>query len=121
MWRGDRSIDTFARRFRVEYAESSMMSDPQLDVPSWTFLTNHAHVLVAISRDPELRQRDIAHAVGITPGAVVRILHDLEESGYVRPERIGRRNRYHINSDVTLRHPLEAEHTVGDLLDSLVD
>ena len=98
-----------------------MLSDPQLEVPAWTFLTNHAHVLIAIARDPELRQRDIAHVVGITPGAVVRILHDLEENGYVTSERIGRRNRYQINADVTLRHPLEAHHSVGDLITSLAD
>lgn len=93
-----------------------MLSDPQLDVPGWTFLTNHAHVMVAISRDPELRQRDIAHVVGITPGAVVRILNDLEQNGYVTAERVGRRNRYHLNTDVHLRHPLEADHTVGELI-----
>jgi len=98
-----------------------MLTDPQLAVPAWTFLTNHAHVLMAISRDPELRQRDIAHVVGITPGAVVRILHDLEENGYVSVERIGRRNRYHINGDATLRHPLEAKHSVRDLIESLSD
>jgi len=105
----------------IGYGVDDMLSDPQLDVPAWTFLTNHAHVLIAISRDPELRQRDIAHVVGITPGAVVRILHDLEENGYVTSERIGRRNRYQINSDVTLRHPLEANHSVGDLIGSLAD
>lgn len=93
-----------------------MLSDPQLDVPGWTFLTNHSHVMVAISRDPELRQRDIAHVVGITPGAVVRILNDLEQNGYVTAERVGRRNRYHLNTDVHLRHPLEADHTVGELI-----
>jgi DNA-binding Lrp family transcriptional regulator len=98
-----------------------MLTDPQLAVPPWTFLTNHAHVLIAISRDPELRQRDIAHVVGITPGAVVRILHDLEDNGYVTAERIGRRNRYHVNSAVTLRHPLEANHSVGALIDSLAE
>lgn len=98
-----------------------MFGDPQLEVPGWTFLTNHAHVLIAISRDPELRQRDIAHLVGITPGAVVRILHDLEENGYVNAERVGRRNRYTVNDQVTLRHPLEANHSVGDLIDSLTD
>lgn len=98
-----------------------MLIDPQLAVPPWTFLTNHAHVLIAISRDPELRQRDIAHVVGITPGAVVRILHDLEDNGYVTAERIGRRNRYSVNTSVTLRHPLEANHSVGELIDSLAD
>lgn len=83
---------------------------------SWTFLTNHAHVLVAISRDPELRQRDIAHAVGITQGAVTRILADLEANGCVTHERIGRRNRYHIEREATLRHPLESGVTIGELM-----
>ena len=83
---------------------------------SWTFLTNHAHVLVAISRDAEMRQRDIADAVGITQGAVTRILAELEEHGYVTHERIGRRNRYHINRDALLRHPLEDGVTIGQLL-----
>jgi hypothetical protein len=106
---------------RVGYDGDQVFSDPQLDVPAWTFLTNHAHVLIAIARDPELRQRDIAHVVGITPGAVVRILHDLEENGYVTSERIGRRNRYQINTDVTLRHPLEANHSIGDLLESVAE
>ena len=96
------------------------MSD-EPSVPAWTFLTNHAHVMVAISRDPELRQRDIAHVVGITPGAVVRILNDLEQNGYVTAERVGRRNRYHLNTDIRLRHPLEADHTVGELIASLAD
>ena len=68
--------------------------DPQIPVPNWTFLTNHAHVVVAISRDPDLRHRDIAHLVGITPGAVVKILGDLEDAGVVKVERVGRRNRY---------------------------
>ena len=101
------------------YDFGAMLTDPQTKVPSWTFLTNHAHVLVAISRDPELRQRDIAHVVGITPGAVTRILHDLEESGCVSHERIGRRNRYEIHAEATLRHPLESSVTVGELIESL--
>ena len=99
------------------YGPTMTLVDPQPEVPAWTFLTNHAHVLVAISRDPELRQRDIAHAVGITPGAVTRILGELEASGCITHERIGRRNRYRINPDTTLRHPLEADVTIGELAD----
>lgn len=82
----------------------------------WTFLTNHGHVLVAVSRDPELRQRDISQAVGITQGAVQRILDDLEAAGYVRRQRVGRRNRYEVIGDRPLRHPLEQPRTVADLL-----
>lgn len=87
--------------------------------PSWTLLTNHAHVLVAISREPELRQREIAELVGITEGAVQRILHELESDGYVRRERIGRRNRYHVDHRRPLRHQLEHPHTVGDVMRSV--
>ena len=93
--------------------------DPQPVVPSWTFLTNHAHVLIAISRNPELRQRDIAHAVGITVGAVQKIIHELEVCGYLTHERIGRRNRYQVVDDLPLRHPLEENRTIGDLLTTL--
>ena len=96
-----------------------MMQAPETPVPSWTFLTNHAHVLIAISRDPEARQRDIAYAVGITVGAVQRILGELEQEGYIRSERIGRRNRYHVIEDGPLRHPLEDQHTVRDLIATL--
>ncbi len=93
--------------------------DPTPELPRWTFLTNHAHVLIAISRNPELRQRDIAHAVGITTGAVQRIVHELETEGYLSTERIGRRNRYTIDASKPLRHPLENQHSVEDLVSSL--
>ena len=76
-------------------------------------------MLIAISRNPELRQRDIAYVVGITTGAVQRIIHELEEGGYLRRHRVGRRNTYDILSDNPLRHPLEADHTIADLLQSL--
>ena len=100
-------------------AEMIDLHEPQPEKPSWMFLTNHAHVLIAIAADPELRQRDIAHAVGITVGAVQKIIHDLEESGYVAHEKVGRRNHYRVDSEKPLRHPLESDHTVGELLSSL--
>ncbi len=96
-----------------------MLTAPEPNRPAWTFLTNHAHVLIAISRNPELRQRDIAYAVGITVGAVQRIIHELEEEGYLESERVGRRNRYRIIEDQHLRHPLEDQHTLRDLIVSL--
>jgi DNA-binding MarR family transcriptional regulator len=93
--------------------------DPELDLPKWTFLTNHAHVLIAIDRNPELRQRDISHVVGITVGAVQKIIQELEAGGYIQRERVGRRNRYTLDPSLPLRHPLENNHTVGDLLATL--
>ena len=86
---------------------------------SWTFLTNHAHVLIAISRNPELRQRDIGELVGITEGAVQRILHELEVDGYVARERVGRRNRYSVLAGQPLRHPLEAGHTIEEIIETV--
>ena len=86
---------------------------------SWAFLTNHGHVLLALYRNGELRQREIARLVGITEGAVHRILAELDEGGYIEVERVGRRNRYRVNLTLGLRHPVEAGHDVGDLLGSL--
>ena len=96
-----------------------MLTAPEPELPPWTFLTNHAHVLIAISRNPEARQRDISYAVGITVGAVQRIIHELEAEGYLTSERVGRRNRYQVNTDQALRHPLEDQHTVSELISSL--
>lgn len=101
------------------YTATVELVDPQQDLPTWTFLTNHAHVLIALHRNPELRQRDISYAVGITIGAVQKIIGDLEDGGYVTREKVGRRNRYQINPKKPLRHPLEANHTIDDLLTTL--
>ena len=82
----------------------------------WTFLTNHAHVLLAVARDPDLRLRDIAALVGITERTAVGIVSDLEDEGYIRRVKVGRRNSYVLNPDQPLRHPLESHHEVGQLL-----
>ncbi|MGW0117974.1 helix-turn-helix transcriptional regulator [Streptomyces sp. NPDC003327] len=82
----------------------------------WTFLTNHARVLLWLARDPEVRLRDVAAGIGITERAVQLIVADLEAAGYLTRTRVGRRNRYTIDASVSLRHPLEADHPVGDLL-----
>jgi len=95
------------------------MTAPEPELPPWTFLTNHAHVLIALSRNPDLRQKDIAYAVGITVGAVHRILHELEEAGYLTSTKIGRRKHYDLNTELPMRHPLEDQHTVQDLVASL--
>jgi DNA-binding MarR family transcriptional regulator len=84
--------------------------------PGWTFLTNHAHVLVCISMDPEIRGRDIATRVGITERAAQAIVADLVAGGYVERTRIGRRNHYRIVMDRKLRHPLEHSHRIDELL-----
>lgn len=84
--------------------------------PEWTFLTNHAHVLLCIASDPEIRQRDIARMVGITERAAQKIVSELEAGGYVVRQRVGRRNRYQLDVDIALRHPMEAHHAIGELL-----
>ena len=85
----------------------------------WTFLTNHAHVLNCIASDPDVRLRDVAERVGITERAAQLIVSDLEEGGYLTRTRVGRRNRYQIHRDLPLRHPIEQDHEVGDLLTAL--
>ena len=83
---------------------------------TWTFLSNHAHVLIAALRRPSLRVRDLATLVGVTERAVSGILSDLEEAGVLVREREGRRNVYAINPEAPLRHSIESHRTVRDLL-----
>jgi DNA-binding MarR family transcriptional regulator len=86
---------------------------------SWTLLSNHGHVLVCIANDPHMRLRDVAAQVGITERAVQRIILDLEQAEMLRREREGRRNRYRINAQQPLRHALEQQHTVGELVEAV--
>jgi len=88
---------------------------------TWTFLSNHAHVLVTLARNPSARLRDVATEVGITERAVQTIVSHLEEVGILVKEREGRRNHYLINEEVPLRHRLAAHRTVGDLLNLVLD
>lgn len=83
---------------------------------SWTFLTNHSHVLLVLSGNPDIRIRDIATAVGITERAVQRIIDDMELGGYITVQKTGRRNSYTVQSKMPLRHPVESHCTVGGLV-----
>jgi DNA-binding IclR family transcriptional regulator len=85
----------------------------------WTFLTNHAHVLLCIAADPGMRLRDVANNVGITERAAQRIVADLVEAGYLSRERVGRRNHYQLHAEVALRHPNEHNSHIGSLLQLL--
>lgn len=89
--------------------------------PAWTFLTNHAHVLICIASDPQVRLRDVADRVGITERAVQRIVAELEEAGYLTHEREGRRNVYRVRSHLPLRHPLERHRKIASLLALALD
>ena len=91
-------------------------SQPPAEHPRWTFLTNHAHVLVLLSQNPAIIVREVARQVGITERAVQHILTELENAGILHRTRVGRQNRYHIETSVPLRHPIESHRTIGELL-----
>ena len=86
-------------------------------VPSWSFLSNHAYVLISIAGEPEIRMRDVAARVGITERAVQRIVAELEQGGYLTITREGRRNRYTVNMDLPLRHAVDSHRTIGNLIE----
>ena len=97
------------------------MSIPAAPARHWTFLSNHAHVLVCLASNPNSRLRDVAASVGITERAVQKIVGDLEEAGVILRERSGRRNSYRLDVNVPLRHPLEAHRNVAALLGVFLD
>jgi DNA-binding Lrp family transcriptional regulator len=83
---------------------------------TWSFLTNHARVLICIAQDPGVRLRDIGDTVGITERAAHRIVGELADAGYVTRRRTGRRNQYTIRSDLPVPDALARNRRVGDLL-----
>ena len=87
----------------------------------WSFLTNHARVLVCIARDPGVRLRDIAAAVDVTERCAYGIVDDLAAAGYVVKDKDGRRNRYQIQAHLPLGESIGLERTVGEVLELLVD
>jgi predicted transcriptional regulator len=85
-------------------------------VENWTFLTNHARVLLCIAHDPGVRLRDIAASLGITERSAYGIVTDLAEAGYIVKQKNGRRNRYQIQAHLPLPEPARRERTVGEVL-----
>lgn len=88
-------------------------------MPGWKFVTNHALVLCLIAQQPRITAREIAANVGITEKATRNIINDLEADGYVTKTREGRRIRYGVDSELPLRHELQEDKAVGDLLELL--
>ena len=85
------------------------------DKKQWTFLTNHGHVLVCIAQNPDIRISEIADLVGIGERATHRIVQELVEGGYVMRTHVGRRNTYSVDFTQSFRHPLEADHAIGEV------
>jgi Winged helix-turn-helix DNA-binding len=84
--------------------------------PRWTFLTNHAQVLICIAEEPGVRLRDVSERIGITERATHRIVTELADAGYITRNRTGRRNSYLVHADLPLPDALARNQRVGDLL-----
>lgn len=95
--------------------------DDEEPARSWTFLTNHGHVLVCIAQNSDIRISEIADLVGIGERAAHRIVGDLVRDGYVIRNRDGRRNTYSVDFSRPLRHPLERDHSVGEFFNIFVE
>ena len=87
---------------------------------TWTFLSNHAHVLVCIAKNPDVRLSEVAALVGIRERTVHRIVHELLDAGYISVTKDGRNNVYSVDLDKPLRHPLEADHNIQAIIAPLL-
>ena len=82
----------------------------------WTFLTNHAHVLLEVARNPDVTIESLALTAALSTRSVVSILNDLEAGGYIERERRGRRTHYILHGELPMRHPTDASHRVSELV-----
>jgi hypothetical protein len=89
--------------------------------PSWLFLSNHGYVLLCIALDPSIRISELSDRVGIGERAAQKIIADLVADGYITRTKNGRRNRYTINREAQLRHPLLTDLPIGPLVDALTN
>ncbi len=87
---------------------------------TWTFLSNHAHVLVCVAKNPDVRLSEVAALVGVRERTVHRIVHELIDSGYISVTKEGRNNVYSVDLDKPLRHPLEADHNIQAIISPLM-
>jgi predicted transcriptional regulator len=94
------------------------MSSPD-EPKTWTFLTNHAQVLLCLADTPDIRLRDVAARVGITERATQRIVAELVEAGYVATARVGRRNVYTVDREHAMRHNAQRGYEIGALIEAL--
>ena len=115
------SIRRVAAKPRAPAARASPRSAEPKAGGGWTFLSNHAHVLLLLAKEPEIRLRDVAGRVGITERAVQRIVADLEHGRYIERVRTGRRNRYKVHPEMPLRHPIEAHRKIASLIHLVVE
>ena len=97
------------------------MSTTPTTRPSWLFLSNHGYVLLCIALAPSIRISELADRVGIGERAAQKIINDLVADGYITRTRDGRRNRYTVNREAQLRHPLISELPIGPLVDALTN
>ncbi len=101
-------------------AVTETVPDAARKTAPWTFLSNHSHVLICLARQPSLRLRDVADMVGITERSAQRIVQELEQAGVLERKRVGRRNSYIVHVEHPLRHPVERNCTVADLLEMVL-
>jgi len=87
---------------------------------TWTFLSNHAHVLVCVAKNPDVRLSEVAALVGVRERTVHRIVHELIDAGYISVTKEGRNNVYSVDLDKPLRHPLEADHNIQAIIAPLL-
>jgi len=87
-----------------------------VETSDWTFLSNHAHVLICIARQPDIRLSELADLVGIQERTAHRIIHELSDAGYVSVTKVGRNNVYEIDLNHPLRHPLESDHDIREII-----
>lgn len=101
-------------------AASAKTTSPQKR-SSWTFLTNHAHVVILLKMHPQMILREIARHVGITERAVQKIILELEREGFIKKNRVGRQNRYTLYLNRPLRHQIEKHRTVADIVEMITE
>ncbi len=105
--------------FWLQISEAHLKGDQILKKGEWTFLSNHGRVIAYIAKNPRSTSHIIANATNLSIPGVHRIISDLEKAGYVERSKNGRSNVYTVHPELPMRHHLESEYCVGDVLKAI--
>ena len=83
---------------------------------SWTFLSNHGHVVVQLAKNPDITLAELARVIGVTERHISSVLNDLKEAGYIEVIKEGRKNSYRVLVEMPLRHTAESHKPLQDVL-----
>lgn len=82
----------------------------------WTFLSNYAHVLICLHKNPDILLREVTVKSALQKELSKQLLEIWQNQKFLEKVKSQQEIIPTINRDQKLRHPLESHHSINELL-----